>query len=85
MKHNAVWLLCSALGEEWSVVSFDPRGYGYTKIEEPRQWIYECEREIDGSVYPWSWMNRDAEDAAAIMADLGFESYSVMVRCLRSG
>ena len=52
------------LADKLQVVSFDPRGYGQSRPPERD--------------FPLDWYQRDADDAAALMAGLGHSKYAVM-------
>jgi len=52
------------LSDEFTVISFDPRGYGRSR--PPKR------------LFPLNYYEIDAEDAANVMLNLGFETYSVM-------
>lgn len=52
------------LADDFQVVSYDPRGYGQSR--PPRR------------DFPLDFYQRDADDAAAVMSELGHERYSVM-------
>ena len=52
------------LADTMQVVSYDPRGYG--KSQPPER------------TFPLDFYQRDADDAAALMAALGHEKYAVM-------
>jgi valacyclovir hydrolase len=56
--------LAGGLGSNFTVVSFDPRGYGATRPPTRD--------------FPVDFYHRDAADVAAIMAALGHSEYSVM-------
>lgn len=53
-----------ALNSDFNVISFDPRGYG--KSRPPRR------------DYPLNFLERDADDAKAIMDQLGYKKFSVI-------
>ena len=52
------------LADEFQVVSYDPRGYGKSRPPERD--------------FPIDFYQRDADDAAAVMAALGHTKYAVM-------
>jgi len=58
--------LAGGLGDDFTVVSFDPRGYGKTRK--------------NGLVreFPIDFYSQDAEDVAAIMKGLGYSKYAVL-------
>jgi valacyclovir hydrolase len=55
----------AALSKRYTVVSFDPRGYGKSTV-------------LQGRTFPVDFYARDARDAAALMASLGYGEYSVL-------
>ena len=54
-----------ALSKHYTVVCFDPRGYGQS-------------REVEGRTFPVDFYARDARDGAYLMAGLGHEQYAVL-------